>query len=308
MTVFSDTYDKASPAGGDDPSEADDRMRETKGAIQERENVDHYWPLTGTEVSDADTGEHRKITFHESIANPTPVASHAHFYMKDDELWYQDDTNAAFQLTSGGKLGSAATALLAQTIAVNSAGGNVPASFESEDAGAKLELFDNSTTNNAALGRIANDLTLSPDGGDNLLGTATGSVDRSIADRAYVNSKSEFNGYTAGAVLGETFPLAINNTTDGDDIASVVAATDGFLLCFIAADAVNESIDLEFRTDSANPPTTVRQKVFTKFHDGTKHHNTVCVPVKKGEFIRVVASDNGSASINRTYNWISTGI
>lgn len=104
MTVFNDTFDKATPAGTDDPSEADDRMREIKAAVQERENVDHYWPLTGTEVSDANAGEHRKVTFNQSIANPTQVASKAHLYMKDDELFYQDDTNTAKQLTNSGKL------------------------------------------------------------------------------------------------------------------------------------------------------------------------------------------------------------
>jgi hypothetical protein len=104
MTVFNDTFDKAAPAGTDDPSEADDNMRRIQAAVQERENVDHYWPLTGTEVSDANAGEHRKVTFNQSIANPTQVASKAHLYMKDDELFYQDDTNTAKQLTNSGKL------------------------------------------------------------------------------------------------------------------------------------------------------------------------------------------------------------
>lgn len=103
-TVFSSTYDTATPAGTDSPTEADDRMRETKAAVQERENVDHYWPLTGTEVSDADSGEHRKITFHETIADPSQDPSHAHLYMQADELRYQDDTNSAFDITSGGKI------------------------------------------------------------------------------------------------------------------------------------------------------------------------------------------------------------
>lgn len=101
-TVFSDTFDTATPAGGDSPTEADDRMREIKAAVQERENVDHYWPLTGTEVSDADAGEHRKVTYHTTIADPTPVASHAHLYMQADELRYQNDVDAAFDLTNAG--------------------------------------------------------------------------------------------------------------------------------------------------------------------------------------------------------------
>ena len=56
------TYDTATPDGLDDPSEADDRMREIKLALQERLAVEHNFPLTGTEVSDADAGKHGDIT------------------------------------------------------------------------------------------------------------------------------------------------------------------------------------------------------------------------------------------------------
>ena len=68
MTVFSKTYDIATPAGSDSPTEADDRMRETKAAVQERLAVEHRFALTGTEVSAADTGEHTDITT-DSIVN-----------------------------------------------------------------------------------------------------------------------------------------------------------------------------------------------------------------------------------------------
>ena len=69
MTVFNDTYDTATPVGdSDSPTEADDRMREIKAAVQERLNVEHVFDLTGTEVSDADTGQHKGINC-TSIAN-----------------------------------------------------------------------------------------------------------------------------------------------------------------------------------------------------------------------------------------------
>jgi len=108
-TVFSSTYDTATPLGTDDPREADDRMREIKAAVQERENVDHYWPLTGTEVSDADTGEHRKVLFHAPITSPATIAeSHGLFFIKDvagkAELHWLDEDENEIQLTSVGKL------------------------------------------------------------------------------------------------------------------------------------------------------------------------------------------------------------
>lgn len=67
-TVFSETYDIATPSGSDSPTEADDRMRETKAALQERLAVEHRFALTGTEVSAANTGEHTDITT-DSIVN-----------------------------------------------------------------------------------------------------------------------------------------------------------------------------------------------------------------------------------------------
>ena len=108
--AFSHTFDTATPAGSDDPAEADDRMREIKAAIQERENVDHYWPKTGTEVSDADTGEHRKVTLRTGSA-PSAVADKGFVYAKDvsgkAELFYIDEDGDEVQLTSGGKILSA---------------------------------------------------------------------------------------------------------------------------------------------------------------------------------------------------------
>lgn len=110
MTTFNDTYDTNTPQGSDDPAEADDKMREIKAATQERENVDHYWPLTGTEVSDADAGEHRKVTLRTGSA-PTAVADKGFVYAKDvggkAELFYRDEDGNEVQITSAGKILSA---------------------------------------------------------------------------------------------------------------------------------------------------------------------------------------------------------
>ena len=139
LSGWSYNMDTASPAGSDDPSEADDRMREIKAAVQERLAVDHKFSLTGTEVSATDTGEHTKITFNATIADPTQVASKSHLYMQSDELRYQDDTNSAFDLTSGGKLGSASTDLLANIAAISGTldvTGNIdPTTFETTNGG-----------------------------------------------------------------------------------------------------------------------------------------------------------------------------
>ena len=108
---FADSIDTSQPAGSDDPSEADDNMRRIQAAFQQRLDVDHVFALSGTTVDAANTGEHKKITFNTTIDDPTQVAGNAHLYMQFDELRYQDDTNAAFDITSVGKLGSATTDL-----------------------------------------------------------------------------------------------------------------------------------------------------------------------------------------------------
>lgn len=56
LFAFTHTYDTVTPAGTDDPREADDRMREIKAALQERLDIAHFFELTGTEVSDSKTG------------------------------------------------------------------------------------------------------------------------------------------------------------------------------------------------------------------------------------------------------------
>ena len=106
------TYDINTPDGSvDNPAEADDRIREIKGATQEKEDVDHYWPLTGTEVSDTDGGEHRKITLRTltAVVVAALTATKAYLYrlITDGELYFKDASGNTIKLTSGGKILSA---------------------------------------------------------------------------------------------------------------------------------------------------------------------------------------------------------
>jgi hypothetical protein len=83
--AFSNTYDTATPAGSDDPAEADDRMREIKAAIQERLAVEHVFALTGTEVSGANTGKHTDITCN-SIVNAGALTNTGNFTLNTDKF------------------------------------------------------------------------------------------------------------------------------------------------------------------------------------------------------------------------------
>lgn len=60
LLAWTYTYDTATPAGTDDPREADDRMREIKAANQEIMNVEHDWTLTGTVLTG--DGRHTDVT------------------------------------------------------------------------------------------------------------------------------------------------------------------------------------------------------------------------------------------------------
>jgi len=105
--AWSYTYDTATPAGDASPTEGDDRIREVKASIQERENVDHYWPLDAvytTQVLHASAGTHRQITFVAPIATPTPAADEGILYTKaaaaKSELHFAGEDGAEKQLTT----------------------------------------------------------------------------------------------------------------------------------------------------------------------------------------------------------------
>ena len=104
------TYDTDTPLGTDAPSVIDDEIREVKDSIQERENVDHYWSKTGSEVSDSDTGKHRQVTFRAPLSSdPSSIdEDEGRLYTKDvsskAELHWIDEDENVQQITSGGSL------------------------------------------------------------------------------------------------------------------------------------------------------------------------------------------------------------
>ena len=94
---------EASPDGTDDVSTADNRIRDFKLDIRERLNIDHYHDPAGT---DADHGEHRRVTFHEPISTPSNVVNKAFLYGKDVsakiELHFEDEDGNEVVLTTAG--------------------------------------------------------------------------------------------------------------------------------------------------------------------------------------------------------------
>ena len=117
--VWGTTYDTATPAGDQVLSSGDDRIREVKAAIQERLDVCVHFPLTGTAVSNADTGKIRELIFTDQNAaqtadggaspTHTAAANEGILDIKDSaaskrELWWWDEDGNNLQLTSGGSI------------------------------------------------------------------------------------------------------------------------------------------------------------------------------------------------------------
>lgn len=251
MTTFNETYDTATPAGTDDPSEADDRMRETKAAVQERLAVDHKFSLTGTEVSAADSGEHTKITFNATIADPTQVAGKAHLYMKDDELVYQDDTNAALPITNGGGFaGGTVNGNRAITGKLDVDGNIDPTTYE--------------TTNGGFLDE------------DDMASDAADKVASQQSIKAYIDAQI--------AAIGSLFGTWVDGISITSGVASSAVSTDGILLIHVDTAAGFTRAQLF----SGPNGTEAKGNFFTGSQIFDEQY---VLPVKKGEKYKVTIPD-----------------
>jgi hypothetical protein len=117
---YTDTWNaafEASPADGDLVSEGAKRIRDLRTAIRERMEKDHYFAVAGT---DADHGEHVKITFNAQSAKPSNVADKGFLYIKDvsakAELHWEDEDGNELQITSGGSINITLTPYVAKAL------------------------------------------------------------------------------------------------------------------------------------------------------------------------------------------------
>jgi hypothetical protein len=99
---------EALPADGDNVSDGATKIRNLKNSIRERLAIDHYMDIAGT---DADHGEHSKITFHAQSAKPSNVANKGFLYTKDVdsvvELHWEDESGNELDITRLGRFNSA---------------------------------------------------------------------------------------------------------------------------------------------------------------------------------------------------------
>jgi hypothetical protein len=190
--TFTYTYNTATPAGIDDPREADDRMREIKAALQERLNVNHYFTPSATNVYDhSDTGMHTFIDFQAPrSADPTTIdESQAQIYTLDvsskAELKWIDEDENNLQITDAGTLNITSSDLLG-TLAN-------AAYFTAVDAAGT------GTVN--LIKADSNDMAVVPDNAQTATNAAPTST-TGIANKKYVDDKITDNTTMVPAVSG----------------------------------------------------------------------------------------------------------
>lgn len=192
---WTDTLRTDTPAGGDDPREADDRMREIKAAFVERLGIDHCFEASATSVYDAaDTGMHRYVTYQAPISTPATIAaSQARTYTKDvsnkaEFHWIDEDENE-IQLTSGGEI--------------------LFSSLGSVANNTYITAVDAAGTGTANLIKAdANDVAVLPDS-SKLATSAAPTANSDIANKKYVDDTVQDGDYVAKAWGYITHPTTV---------------------------------------------------------------------------------------------------
>ena len=195
LGAWTSTYDTATPASTDSPTEADDRMREIKAAVQERLAVEHHFELAGTEVSGANAGKHSDITT-DSIVNAGAL------------------TTATLEATGNAAVGGDAditgAAAVGGTLDVT---GNIdPTSFEATNGGFQNSdtMADASDTKVASSDSIAKYATLDADGV--LMHDAEGSFNNADVNGAKTKVYTKYLTGTLNAAAAENIAHSV---TDG---------------------------------------------------------------------------------------------
>lgn len=242
------TYDTATPLGTDAPSTLDDSDRNIKAAVQERMNVDHYWPLTGTEVSDTDIGYHRDIHFRSTTGTDPILGVEA--VSGTDELKYTDSDGNVIYMTSGGILNSV-NLTGNQTIAgTKTFSGDIDPTSYSTSSGGFLDEDDMSSDSDTAI-----------------------ASQQSI--KAYVDTSIAFSSLTGV-------------DSDGNSLAkghAYLAQTDGFVKAYADLDA-GEEFYAHVGTDS-NPYGTGLKVQHVENYYGSNVTRSIAFEVAEGEYFEV---------------------
>lgn len=282
------SWNEASPAGSDNISAGDNRIREMKTQIREVIDVDHDFPSSGQA---ADVGQHKKVTLQEQAnlgtgAEGVPILG-AQTVDGKAELVFTDEDDNDIQLTSSGKLdlGSGRLDNDEALTARNNAGDgdlNLIKANASDQAVITPALL---ASGGAILPEITAPTTAANQGalytkndGDQ---TELYFREESNGDEVQITKGGKVNAPALGAWGAKS-----NNTV-------YQAATDGFVVAYARGDAAASCKGL---TDSANPPTTVIAWDALGSTDGTET-SSIMFPVKKDDYWKIEATGITTISV-----------
>ena len=277
--AWTNALDNATPLGSQAPPVLDDHIRLIKAALQERLNADHYWPLTGTAVSDTDAGKHRKITLQAVLGTkPTLLTGEAALYSKTvsgaSEAFIEDSAGNEVQLTSGGAL----NVLIAQIQGILT---NDTYFTAIDNAGTGTTNLIKAGQNEAA----DTDVAILPDK-TRLATSAAPLEDTALANKKYVD---------------DTIPTLGTRTNDDEDTVALTKDTvynatgDGYLVAYAASGGA-----IAMYSSGVNPPTTIidRHEVAANDYGGMLNVHGL---IKSGDYVKITATGSITA------NWIPFG-
>jgi len=252
-------------------------------ALEPALSRDHNFPGTPT----TDDGEHLKITLHAPLADdPTAETDKGFLYLKDvsakAELFFEDEDGHEIQLTTGGTLNMAGVMFLAGAQDVS---------------GAKT--FQATLTMSGANIAMAGAETI--DGVDisaHKEGTAKAQHDGGVGDHTHESTGAE-GGILTGSSVTSLFGDWATRTISLDTVYGP-EATDGII--HIRSTNINDR-NFYILTDSANPPTTERQRVGGS---GASDRGTIVQAIKRGHYWKVTTTTG--ATIDATAYWLPIGV
>lgn len=219
------TIDTSTPAGTDSPAVIDDRIREAKAGWQERLNVDHYFALTGTQVSDSAVGQHRQVEYYGPISTPTNATNKGWTYTKDvsakAELHWLDEDGNEKQLTSAGSL--------------NLASAEIVGVLSNDTYFTAVDAAGTGTVN--LIKANSSDVPVIPDG-TQLASSAAPDDDQDIANKKYVDDVAAGTGFwhTDGSTVFNS-TMTASTTWQDLDLSSYVGSNAALVYVEIYATA-----------------------------------------------------------------------
>ncbi|HDP36858.1 MAG TPA: hypothetical protein ENN27_03170 [Candidatus Atribacteria bacterium] len=267
------------PDTGEKPSLGAMRIRNLKKAICER-LVDLIY---GFKADDTESDETKKgfwkLLLNKLITSPTHETDKGILFTKEVdgkvEVFYKDSTGTEKQITTGGKLN-----ISDDSLAVLLTGDQTIGGIKTFSSIPVLPASDPTTDNQASRRKFITDK----------FDTTTGhNHDGTNSRKMSGNQLGAWESKSAGTVYQ--------------------AATDGFVMCHILATLSSDSEEwVSGYTDANSSPTTRRAGCATgrvSNYDGYIRQNSFLMPVKKGDYWKVVSEGNNTPTI--TIYWIPLG-